>query len=131
MIAHSTRLASRSRYVRVSCTYVSYWFQIKEKALYFWNTQLKPLLLPVVPANQFVLDLYFDAPNDRWFVVELNPWITSAFWLFSPADRVLQTGPTEIRVASTTDYDEVKSQIPDSWWPVIRQSTDTWFQGHE
>jgi hypothetical protein len=100
--------------------------QLKSTALAFWNDTLKPLLSPLIPADQYVLDLFYDAPNSKWMVVEVNPWITSSFWLFSPGESVLQTGPTEMRVATHTKHAELVSQLPPSWWAVIEQSSDVY-----
>ena len=79
----------------------------------------------------FVCDLYYHVPTSRWYVVELNPWETSAAGhLFSKDMSSLTSGnrPFELRLVSETSPEVLEeSSFPQSWLQLLMGSNDTWF----
>ncbi|GAB5354020.1 hypothetical protein AAMO2058_000083900 [Amorphochlora amoebiformis] len=61
---------------------IAYRDELKQAAVEFYNKKLKNALEPIAkicePLGRFVIDFYYHVPTDKWYVIEINPWMTSA-----------------------------------------------------
>lgn len=71
------------------------------------------------PSDKYVLDVFYDLPNDRCYLVEINPFQTSSsghlfkFWEESDLNT-LTYGPFEFRLSSFTPSSAL-DDVPDLW----------------
>ena len=76
------------------------------------------------PSKQIVLDIYYHKSANRWYVVEINPFLTSSSGhLFNYCrdedNRVLLYGPFEFRLSNKTKAEDL-IDIPEEWREKIK-----------
>jgi hypothetical protein len=110
--------------------------EIGAGALAFFNEigpKLAPLSAGLMVPGRYVLDVYFDVNASRWWVVELNPFITSSSGHLFAEDygdhwemwNVLEDDPVDVRMHDFTKQD-VLEDVPKSWQAYLESSTDTY-----
>jgi D123 len=104
--------------------------ELAASARTFFASDLRDALRTVTASTagrRYVIDLYFDALNDRWLVVELNPWETSALghlFSFGTDDGVLDSGPFELRLREQTRSSDVAAIQNADWRRTLAASPD-------
>jgi len=95
--------------------------------------KLAPLSAGLSVPGRYVVDLYFDVSSGRWWVVELNPFMTSSLGhLFSEdyGERwmiwdALEDDPLDVRMSDFTSADVLKDpEMPESWRSHLESSAD-------
>ena len=88
----------------------------------FFNNNLREPLSVITksgPSDKYVLDVFFDIPNNKWYLIEINPFQTSSsghlFKYWNENDmNILENGPFELRLSKKTDEDSL-SDVPSQW----------------
>merc|ERR1712032_858213 len=96
--------------------------------------KLAPLTAGLAEPGRYVVDLYCDMSSGRWWVVELNPFMTSGLGhLFSEdyGERwmlwdVLED-PLDVRMYDHTSADVLTGpEVPESWRSYLESSGDVY-----
>jgi hypothetical protein len=97
--------------------------------------KLVPLTAGLTEPGRYVVDLYFDVSFGRWWVVELNPYMTSGLGhLFSEdyGERwmlwdALEDDPLDVRMSEYTSADVLNDpEMPESWRSYLETSADVY-----